>query len=76
MNYKEYLKTLIGRRGTLDIPEKGAYDMLKNSSYYKLRFNEANLSQRNAHVLEVQDDFVVIHHDVHGAMKIPLTFLW
>jgi len=68
MNYKEYLKTLIGRRGTLDMP--------KNDSYYTLRFNESNARLRNAHLLKVQDDFVVIHHDIHGAIKIPLSSLW
>lgn len=76
MNYQQYLKTLIGRRGTLDFPEKGSCGVLENSSYYKLRFNESNLSHRNAHLIDVQDDFVVIQHDVHGAMKIPLSFFW
>ena len=68
MNYKEYLKTLIGRRGTLDMPDK--------NSYYTLRFNEPNLRNRNAHLLNVQDDHVVIQHDVHGTIKIPLSSLW
>jgi len=76
MNYNEYLKTLIGRRGTLDMPKNGSSEMPKNSTYYKLRFNEANLCHRNAHLLEVQDDFVVIHHDIHGEIKIPLSSLW
>jgi len=67
MNYREYLKSLIGRRGTLDMPEKG---------YYTLRFNESNVRLRNAHLIEVQDDFVVIHHDIHGVIKIPLSSLW
>ncbi len=68
MNYKEYLKTLIGRRGTLDMPE--------NDSYYRLRFDEPNVRHRNAHLLRVQDDFVIIHHEIHGALKIPLSSLW
>lgn len=68
MNYKEYLKTLIGRRGTLDMTENG--------SYYSLQFNESNARLRNAHLVEVQDDFVVIHHDIHGLLKIPLSSLW
>ena len=68
MNYREYLKTLIGRRGTLDMPQNG--------SYYTLRFNEPNGRLRNAHLVEVQDDFVVVHHDIHGMIKIPLSSLW
>jgi len=68
MNYREYLKTLIGKKGTLDIP--------KNGSYYTLRFNEADVCRRNAYLVEVQDDFVVIHHDLQGMIKIPLTSLW
>jgi hypothetical protein len=31
---------------------------------------------RNAHLLKVQDDFVIIHHDIHGVIKIPLSSLW
>jgi len=68
MNYKEYLRTLIGRRGTLDMP--------KNGSYYILRFNESDVRLRNAQLLEVQDNFVVIHHDIYGMLKIPLSSLW
>jgi hypothetical protein len=65
MTYKEYLKKLIGRRGTLDMPE--------HDSYYTLRFNEENIRLRNAYLIEVQDDFVVINHDIHGMIKIPLS---
>jgi len=67
MNYKEYLKTMIRRRGTLDMPEDG--------SCYTLRFNESDARLKNAHLVEVQDDFVVIHHDHHGMLKIPLLSL-
>jgi len=68
LNYKEYLKTLIGRRGTLCRSE--------NNVHYSLRFNEPNVRMRNAHLLKVQDDFVIIHHDIHGVIKIPLSSLW
>lgn len=68
MNYKEYLKTLIGKRGTLDMPE--------DVPYYTLRFNESNGRPRNAHLLKVQDYFLVIQHDIHGIIKIPHTGLF
>ncbi|ABC77974.1 hypothetical cytosolic protein [Syntrophus aciditrophicus SB] len=68
MNYKEYLKTLIGRRGTLDMP--------KNGPHYTLHFNESDSRHKNAHLVDVDDNFVVIHHDVYGILRIPLSSLW
>ncbi|ABC78306.1 hypothetical cytosolic protein [Syntrophus aciditrophicus SB] len=65
-NYKDYLKTLIGKKGTLDMPRMGC-------SYYVLCYNKSDVQIGNAQVTDVQDDFVVVHHDVHGTVKIPMS---
>lgn len=67
-NYIEYLKTLIGRRGRLEMPI--------DVPYYTLRFNESNDGRGNAHLLKVQDYFVVIHHDLYGKLEIPHSGLF
>ena len=67
MNYKEYLGTLVGKKGTLDSPIDG--------SLFTLRFNESHDKFRNAQVLEVYDDFVVIREDISGTLRIPFSAL-
>lgn len=67
MSYSRYLKTLVGKKGTLDMPRVGC-------CYYVLCYNKEDVQIGNAQVTEVQDDYVLVRHDVYGMVKIPMAY--